>query len=57
MRDFLGRFLKLEPVKPTASTGIMERAMGIETTFEAWEANLKARNARSLPSMRVRTTR
>jgi len=27
-----------EPTKPTASTGFMERAMGIEPTSEAWEA-------------------
>src|SRR5262249_25055197 len=27
-----------KPVKPTASTGVMERAMGIEPTSEVWEA-------------------
>jgi hypothetical protein len=27
-------------VKPTASTGFMERAMGIEPTSEAWEASI-----------------
>jgi len=26
-----------KPVKPTASTGFMERAMGIEPMSEAWE--------------------
>ena len=32
-----------KPVKPTASTGFMERAMGIEPTSEAWEAAIKLR--------------
>src|SRR5271156_1223136 len=32
-RELLGR----TPVKPTAATGFMERAMGIELTSEAWE--------------------
>jgi hypothetical protein len=30
-----------KPVRPTASTGFMERAMGIEPTSEAWEARDK----------------
>jgi hypothetical protein len=29
-----------KPVRPTASTGFMERAMGIEPTSEAWEASI-----------------
>jgi hypothetical protein len=27
---FIGHFSGMEPVKPTASTGFMERAMGVE---------------------------
>ena len=30
-----------KPVKPTASAAVMERAMGIEPTSEAWEASNK----------------
>src|SRR5215831_19417518 len=37
-----------KPVKPTASTGFLERAMGIEPTSEAWEAYLKARKTPKL---------
>jgi len=32
-------FLRGKPVKPTASIGFMERAMGIETNSETWEIN------------------
>jgi len=39
--DFSGEFQGVKPVKPTASTGFMERAMGIEPTSEAWEARNK----------------
>jgi hypothetical protein len=38
MRNFGCR----KPVKPTASTGFMERAMGIEPTSEAWEPSILA---------------
>jgi hypothetical protein len=38
---FEWNLLKGEPVNSTASTGFMERAMGIEPTFEAWEATPK----------------
>jgi len=34
----MNHFEVWKPVKPTASTGFMERAMGIEPTSEAWEA-------------------
>src|SRR5712691_11148501 len=34
------QFGEWKPVRPTASTGIMERAMGIEPTSEAWEASI-----------------
>ena len=35
--EFRGDFGSGKPVKPTASTGFMERAMGIEPMSEAWE--------------------
>jgi len=38
---FRGQVRGGKPVKPTASTGLMERAMGIEPTSEAWEARNK----------------
>jgi len=42
----MNHFEVWKPVKPTASTGFMERAMGIEPTSEAWEAcNLTQKNA------------
>ncbi len=34
------QFGEWKPVRPTASTGFMERAMGIEPTSEAWEASI-----------------
>ena len=37
IRGFRKKFWGEKPVKPTASTGFMERAMGIEPTSEAWE--------------------
>src|SRR4029077_13464489 len=36
-RLFIGNFGGRKPVNSTASTGFMERAMGIEPTSEAWE--------------------
>src|ERR1700746_1059995 len=36
MMGFRGDFRRGEPVKPTASTGFLERAMGIEPTSEDW---------------------
>src|SRR5713101_8668293 len=39
-KRFTGQFRAGKPVKPTASTGVMERAMGIEPTSEAWEASI-----------------
>jgi hypothetical protein len=38
--NFSGRFKGWRPVRPSASTGFMERAMGIEPTSEAWEASI-----------------
>ena len=40
-RVFIGIFGGGKPVNSTASTGFMERAMGIEPTSEAWEASNK----------------
>jgi hypothetical protein len=40
-RVFMGNFGCRKPVNSTASTGFMERAMGIEPTSEAWEASNK----------------
>ena len=37
---FMGRNQGREPVRPTASTGFMERATGIEPVSEAWEASI-----------------
>ena len=39
-----------KPVKPTASTGFMERAMGIEPTSEAWGAFIVPLGRRTLQS-------
>jgi hypothetical protein len=39
-RVFIGNFGGRKPVNSTASTGFMERAMGIEPTSEAWEASI-----------------
>jgi hypothetical protein len=36
----VGHFREGKPAKPTASTGFLERAMGIELTSEAWEAKV-----------------
>lgn len=36
-RYLIGYFRGRKPVKPTASTGSMERAMGIQPTSETWE--------------------
>jgi hypothetical protein len=41
--SFSGVFQCLPEVKAIESSAFMERAMGIEPTSEAWEANLKAR--------------
>jgi hypothetical protein len=38
--EFKGTFEGGKPVKPTASTVVLERAMGIEPTSEAWEASI-----------------
>ncbi len=37
IRGFRKKFWGEKPVKPTASTGFMERAMGIEPSSERWE--------------------
>jgi hypothetical protein len=46
-----GHFRQWKPVKPTASTGFMERAMGIEPTSEAWEALNKTLKAIELAAL------
>jgi hypothetical protein len=33
-------FSQLSQVRPFESSGVMERAMGIEPTSEAWEASI-----------------
>jgi hypothetical protein len=49
IEHLMGQFQGRKPVKPTASSGFMERAMGIEPTSEAWEAPILPLNyARSL---------
>src|SRR5260370_41138144 len=46
------QFGEWKPVRPTASTGFLERAMGIEPTSEAWEASiLPLYDARSTPKL------
>ena len=46
IRGFRKKFWGEKPVKPTASTGFMERAMGIEPASEVWERHAPPRLAR-----------
>jgi hypothetical protein len=63
LRPELGSFCMVSrggsDVKPTASTGFMERAMGIELTSEAWKTNEEARpdTANSREEIEPATTR
>jgi hypothetical protein len=49
--EFKRTFEGGKPVKQTASTGFMERAMGIEPTSEAWEALNKTLKAIDLAAL------
>jgi hypothetical protein len=54
----IGR-LPWKPVKPIASTGSMERAMGIETTSEGWETcapNSVQSETKKLPKLTALST-
>src|SRR5260370_42011786 len=46
-----GDFRSGKPVKPTASSGFLERAMRIEPTSEAWEAGSKTLKAIDLAAL------
>jgi hypothetical protein len=52
MQRFEVVFESGKPVRPTASTGFTERAMGIEPTPEAWEALNKTLKAIELAALR-----
>jgi len=50
--QFIGGNQQLPSVKAIASSGFMERAMGIEPVSEAWEARNKTLKAIGLAALR-----